>query len=721
MIKYNATKLCVIREPTLDYHRMEESLYNKTLLMDLAAKPEVQEALFYASIELYDEFQKFVSNKLPTKENDRMINTLVKYITRMATRATPFASFASCSVGKIGDLSDMSKVGSQKLHFRYDLEFLHKAVTYFIIADESVFPQLSYRKNPTLIRIGNKYRYLEYTPTSSSFQICEIKTTPIMNSVLRLLSTFTSYQQLREAITAEFDISDDMLISYIIQLSRAQIILTTLSPNVIGHDYLERIVEVSNLCDSTTASFFNNLADIVTKLNNSGSFKERKSLIERLFSLIDDSGLKVNKKHVFQVDSYETGKKEISDKLIPQLISAFNMLNRVTPRFTNRRLNNFISKFQHRYEMEWVPLLRALDPDIGIGYEGSPSIVAQPLIYELKAPKRETPGTDNVFLTRFQQLLKHKVLADISAHEITIDDSDISDFESPATSDLPLSMSAMFRIGVTNHGIPTPVCPRFAGSSGANLLARFSDGLVDIAGLVKEVAAKEQQLSGDVLLCEISHLPTPHIGNVLLRCSMREASIDYMAPTTGDKFDIPLSDIDIAVRQGRVCLRSKSLRRQIEARLTSAHNYENLTTGIYRFLCDLQLQGCRGALAMDWGGLRNIFNHLPRVCYNGIILSLEEWRISVDKFKEGGRYSINQFREICRSHAMPRKIVLVQSDNTLYIDSESEISVNAFFSAIKDSKTLRFREFYLPDEDLSSQTKITLINECILPFIRQTS
>ena len=53
-----------------------------------------------------------------------------------------------------------------------------------------------------------------------------------------------------------------------------------------------------------------------------------------------------------------------------------------------------------------------------------------------------------------------------------------------------------------------------------------------------------------------------------------------------------------------------ALGRRVIPRLTSAHNYDAGSLGVYRFLCALQGQGVAAGLAWDWGPL----GRAPRSC-----------------------------------------------------------------------------------------------------------
>lgn len=93
---------------------------------------------------------------------------------------------------------------------------------------------------------------------------------------------------------------------------------------------------------------------------------------------------------LFQVDitrSIETS--TISKNVIDELQEAMNFLNKITCDQKNVMLNQFQQAFYDRYEEREIPLLEALDFEIGIGY-----------------PVYKGGGTDSPLLEDFFYLLK---------------------------------------------------------------------------------------------------------------------------------------------------------------------------------------------------------------------------------------------------------------------------------------------------------------------------
>jgi hypothetical protein len=84
-------------------------------------RPEVREALFLASPDAVDALPRWREDA-DDRRGRRLERTLVRYLARMAGRATPFGLFAGCSVGLLGDETRLALGGlaSYRRHTRLD-------------------------------------------------------------------------------------------------------------------------------------------------------------------------------------------------------------------------------------------------------------------------------------------------------------------------------------------------------------------------------------------------------------------------------------------------------------------------------------------------------------------------------------------------------------------------------------------------------------------------
>src|SRR5262245_31238149 len=87
----------------------------RTRLVALVRRPEVREAIFLASEGLEASIDGWI--EAPESERGRKVErALVRYLSRMTARATPFGLFGGYSVGAVGDRSGLSLAGLE--HYR---------------------------------------------------------------------------------------------------------------------------------------------------------------------------------------------------------------------------------------------------------------------------------------------------------------------------------------------------------------------------------------------------------------------------------------------------------------------------------------------------------------------------------------------------------------------------------------------------------------------------
>ena len=214
-------------------------------------------------------------------------------------------------------------------------------------------------------------------------------------------------------------------------------------------------------------------------------------------------------------------------------------------------------------------------------------------------------------------------------------------------------------------------------------------------------------MNSENILAEIIHLPESRIGNVIRRPQLRNYEIPYLANSTLKKENqILLDDLYLSIKNNRLFLRSKKHNKEVIPHLTNAHNYSNNSLPIYHFLCDYSNQDTRPSLYFDWGGLSQIYDFLPRVEYDNIILSKAQWKIDSEQIKYFNSFMKSENSEILfqeiegwrKLRQIPQWIQWVQGDNTLIINLQNFDLVQMFFSSIKNEKEVIIEEFLCNDK-----------------------
>src|SRR5262249_17485757 len=121
------------------------------------------------------------------------------------------------------------------------------------------------------------------------------------------------------------------------------------------------------------------------------------------------------------------------------------------------------------------------------------------------------------------------------------------------------------------------------GPPGATLLGRFCHSDPALHEVVTANIAAEHGLRPDAVFAEAVHLADGRLANISARPVLREHEIVYLG-RSGAPADhqLPMTDLLVSVRDGRVVLRSRSLGREVVPRLTNAHNFVTGALGTYR-------------------------------------------------------------------------------------------------------------------------------------------
>lgn len=705
----------IIRTPIYSFEYIPYiSIYDKKSFKKTIRNRKFKEAIYLATPVLYKEICKLEKRTLNKKEEKKVINSLNRYLSRMATRCTPFGLFASCSIGNISNRTDIILGDTFLRKTRLDMLFLCRLITEIITKCSNS----RYFTNLSLYKTKQYYRYVEYKQLDYKrlYTISMIKRNKYLDN---LLIEVDKGKSLTEMITylEQYEVPYNEAFTYIQDLIKSQLIVSELLPTITGEDLLKRILDLIENQINTTK-----LKEIQEALHNLD--KKQNNTIndyQAIISNIENLQVPYEEKYLFQVDSYrELEHSSISKNIIEDLKDCLCFLNKITNRKTNKDLEDFKQAYYRRYENQIKPLLEVLDPELGIGYPVNTNIKNDPFIDNFNIPSKTI---ENNYLSN---ILYNRIFNNynINDSEIVFSDEDVKDIDSN-WDELPITMYCMFKL-YYDHKDHLIEIKSIGGSSGANLLSRFAHINEGIYEFAKEITDMEQKIVKDAIMAEIVHLPESRVGNIIHRPHLRDFEIAYLTPSDLPKERIiKLEDLFVTIRNNKLILYSKKLKKEIIPCLTTAHNYHtNKTTPIYKFLCDLQLQNKKGALGFDWGDLKNKLTFFPRIRYKKIILSPSIWKVSnneitflTDAFNSNSKDKINEW--LLKRH-MPHKISVMDGDNELFIDWNNENSISSALTILKSKKNVFFTEFIFNNLNSIVHDKKgnSYTNECIVVFYK---
>lgn len=727
---YKAFQNFIFRSPLLPFQSVKDALGGEDELFRILSDDKIQEAIFLGSPVLYTEIRKLLANNIKDdSERERIINSAVRYISRMSTRCTPFGLFAGCGLGTFEKKTQISLKDAGSRKTRLDMQYLYNLYV-FITKETELKNKIKYYPNSSIYEVGSNIRYIEtlYTGANRRYQISEVEGSTYLREILIKARNGYTIKNLVNFLCelCRHNISIEDGYNYINELIDSQLLIGELCQSITGDDFLERLINLIEKCGEEGFLLYSlkQIRDLLIELDTSPS--NHYKIYNDIISIIKSIDVPFEEKYLFQVDSFLLSHQAtLNEQIIIDLHNCLLFLSAIS-RDNNETLNQFKHDFFERYEEREIPLLEVLDPDIGLGYPSkSGGSNVSPIIDDLYIPNAS--GEKSSALTAFQSFMLGKIVdaKGDKRKEIIFTEKDIDQSLKEEIS-LPSTIYTLIQIIKYDDNDQLIALNSFNGSSGANLLGRFAHLHPDLERSVREIVNKEKELFPEKILAEIVHLPESRIGNILARPHIRDYELLYMSTSdlNSDKL-IYLSDVTLSLKHNKLTLNFKKNKKEIIPRLTTAHNFHNpQLMPVYRFLCDIQAQE-GGGVFFSWGKLDEMFSFLPRVRFNNIILSPAQWNIKTDDirtiFSRKSEKEILSSIDVWRKGIdLPQEALLADGDNELYVDFGNIYSVKAFYSIIKRRNRFRLKEFLFDKQNaLVKSEEQPYLSECIISFYKQ--
>ncbi|PTT72564.1 MULTISPECIES: lantibiotic dehydratase family protein [unclassified Chryseobacterium] len=719
----------VVRTPLFSCRDFQKTISKSQIpenkIREICSDPIFQEALYLASPHLHLEVIKWLNSEREPVSKDfaKLKNTILKYYSRMSTRCTPFGLFSSVGLGKFSEKSisinkDDKELSSHLIRdTKLDMHFLVSLAQYFEKSQE-IRNRLSFYPNNSIYRVGNKIRYIEYQYTAGKREYI-ISSAPLseeLGQIINFSRQGKTIQQIAEILigeeiknspTSQKQITKEEAEEFIEELIDNQVLVSELEPNVSGDDFFDTILSVLNKINAEhEVQILTSIKKKLEKLDRTTG--NPISLYTEIEELIQSLTIDYEQKYLFQTDLYYGTKFTLPSVWKKELKKGICFLNKITLPQKETQLEQFKKAFYERFETQEVPLLNALDTEIGVGYlQNNSAKGIHPYLEDLKFQGSGKKQDLQLTLNSIHRILNEKLQEALleQQYKIELSDEDFKDIEEENWDDLPATISFMAEI-FSEGDQEKMILNGSTGKSAANLLGRFCSEKSEVRDLTISIANKEEALYNDYILAEIIHLPEARIGNIVRRPTLREYEIPFLAQSVvSADCQISVEDLFISIKNNRIVLRSGKLNKEVKPYLTNAHNYYNNTLPVYHFLCDLQSQDIRSGLYFNWGGLEHIYKFLPRVEYNNIVLSKAQWKITekdlafLSEKHLSNDQIISELQDWRLKRKIPQWIQLVKSDNTLSINLENDDMVTVFLQTVKTEKTVVIEEFLYNEND----------------------
>ncbi|RXM38644.1 hypothetical protein BOQ62_16390 [Chryseobacterium sp. CH21] len=464
-----------------------------------------RESVFLASYELYNEWAKLCQDdpSLSQVKRNRINNSILKYYIRITTRSTPFGTFASHSAFELNSEHKNIEAGNMDAIHRYttlDLSFLFQVIA-LINRD---FPEVhEYELNDSIYKLGDYYRYIETSVQNEKrvYTLSSLEKDELLDFLVETTANKSySFDSLVALVAENVDgVSEEDAKYYIFSLIDAQFFKSNFDICLNEHSPLCQIIDYLNSKKGIAPELDAYLEILIKmedymKLLNSGIGQPQEYYNEifalaNQFSILYDRKYLINSSLKRNLDFSPVTREDLSK--IKKGINTLSCFWDKGSETVNENLEKFKNAFYTRYEESLVPLVEVLDNESGIGYiqEQNSENDFSSLLDTLSWPNSDTDSfsiTYNKKIHEFWRRLINK--ANINGEtSIDLSQHDISSLQNTDEVSLARSIAVMIEKASDKIAISS-----VGGTSGANLIARFSNEDEEILAPMNRIIKEEQ-------------------------------------------------------------------------------------------------------------------------------------------------------------------------------------------------------------------------------------
>lgn len=696
------------------------------------ARPEIREAITVGSPGLEAVIDTWYQK--PTGKRGRSIERgLVRYLTRMATRPTPFGLFAGIATGVLGDATRLALASRQEYrrHSQIDTDVLF-ALADHLGRDADVRRHVELRPNDSHYRIADQVRYVQAHRVGDR-RAYRLAALPDHPAVRRLLERSERGAKHAELVAALVEDGYDAEAAHraVDRLVERQALVADLGFAVTGTTSTRTLIDDLHRLAPTRAVAGQLAAadDLLAALDASGlgASPDRYHAVAK--ALQDLPGVETPDDPFHLVLTKPAPHASLGPRVLAAAQRAVTVLHAQSRPPDDGPLETFRDAFVSRYDTREIPLVEAIDGEVGVGYGRSAH--PSPLLRDLPFP---SPPATPRWTPRDELLLEWVGRAAFRGEaELRLDDADLDALRATGEpAPLPRALAVLATLlaidgEAVDRGEFRLAVEGAVGPSGARLLGRFCHADADVHRIVGEHLRAEEATDTEAIHAEIVHLPAGREGNVVLRPVLRDAEIPYLGRSGAPAgAQLPVTDLLVSVRAGRVVLRSRRHGRRVEPRLTSAHNTRRRSLPMYWFLADLQHQGAATDLAWGWGPLAAL-PFLPRVTSVELVLAPATWRVAPDELVDvhdlGDADRFAAVRAWRSRRGLPDLVRAAQRDQRLVVDLRNVLSIDSLLHLARqhatDGQPLVLQEAFLGDTDLPARgPEGRYAHELVVPLVR---
>ena len=630
--------------------------------------PSICTALAVGSNDFFDAFERSGPER---REDPTVQGKLLRYLTRMSSRATPYGMFAGVQLAQWGPQTDIALVSDRpSTRTRPDMEWLYS----FIFALESraeVRQHLQFVANRTILVQSGRVILHSRAPTAdirAPDTTASIRATRAVIKALDTARTPVAYGPLFDELLALPSTTPAKVEKLITELWEQTFLLTDLRPPMSIQNPAEYVAKrLKGIpCALREHRLLTELLDAMSSWDET-PLERAPGAYKRLLDLAAAAPTVRSCKHCVQVDmSQRLQGNQISAAVAADAATAAELLLRLTPSPQGSlHIAAYRQSFEQRYGAACeVPLLELLDSDTGLGspYQQLSGDIRRDFESDMQRQRK----LREVAIDSLRLQLRCVQLDDAMLEALQTWSPDRGN--APVSLDIPVFVAASTPEAIDAGEFRVIVGPNVGPVCAGQYLGRFADMLGRPAtAALRNIADAEQAHEPHALSAELTYLPhSLRSANVTVRPLMRDHEIACGTVPAAVQQAIPLDELMVGVREGRFRIRWS--RKKADVLVFTSHMLNSFRAPtICRFLSDVR-QDCIAQLSpFHWGAVSD-FPYLPRVERGRVVLSVAQWRLERRLAGDtAGAFhrALDKWRV---DWQVPRYVYLAAGDNRLLVD-----------------------------------------------------
>lgn len=678
-------------------------LYREADAQALLTDPFFLAAVYIASPGFYARLERIGFN--PQQLSSREHNTLKKYYNRICFRPTPFGLFSAVALVAWSADSKIlidSNPSAYKPCINPDQAYVMAASGELL--DNELKHDGSFFPNPTLYRAGNEYRFvyhkLDAICKTRDYDLQSAEYSALLKKLLIFCTQGHNKPGILQYIAGQTDCQPEEAEAYFEFMTDSQLLVNNLQPNITGQNYLQRLIDKA-VEVAPGSGRVQSLQAILRSLNSVEGIKPDTfiNLNKKLKDSLPDSPVFEQGDQLSLILKLTGVKGGVGANCKDRIGEALFALDKLIQQEPPRAMANFIKTFKKQFDQQSIPLLKALDPEIGIAYLVRDTEDKNPLLETVQIQKKPAEGSMK-WTPAHRYLLNcwHKQGAD-DPFVIRLEREELEKLALPDTNTPMQGISVLFR--VVNNKL---IIDNAGGVNAPALLGRFTVSDDDMASAARQMAVEQEASNPHILFAELTHLSDTHVDNINRRERVWTKELPLTAISLNCAEDqVQLSDLYVSVENDKVILRSARHNKIVIPRLTSAYNYTLNKLPLFCFLADVPYQYSKSSYTLDMAQFFPGLSFYPRVEYLDAILYLATWVLRREEVAslehDNDRLILSAFYELAARIKLPAIFSLVQGDQQLVFYRSHADDILLFAESVKNKNEVIIKEHLQDDGD----------------------